>query len=148
MIRQSILLLAAPLLLAGCEAQQLYVTSQTVIGINASLNEARTAGKLVIGYDRDFAVIIPKSVDRVLIAEEPTVDGTKKNVAIQYRDAMSAMSCTEMEVNGIFMTRFTESMATGYAARNFAGQLAKTGNEQKAREFFACFESGKGTAKQ
>lgn len=135
------LLVAAPLFLAGCEAQQLYIASHTVIGVNASVNQARSAGKLMIGYDRDFAVVIPKSVDRFSSAEEPNADGTKKKVVVKYRDAMSAMSCTDMEVDGIFMTRFSESIATGYAAENFASKLALQGASVQAEKFFSCFDA-------
>ena len=49
-------------LLTGCEANQLYLASHTVVGINAAVNPEQTNGWLIVGYDRSFATVIPRSV--------------------------------------------------------------------------------------
>jgi hypothetical protein len=46
----------ALVLLAGCEPNQLYMASHTVVGINAAVNPEQTTGSLLIGYDRSFAM--------------------------------------------------------------------------------------------
>jgi hypothetical protein len=122
-------------LLAGCDAKQLYLASHTVVGVNAAVNPDQTNGWLIVGYDRTFATVIPRSVTT------RTADGT------QTSDAMSALACSNLLVKGITIKRFTESVATGEAARKFAANLevdsTAAGTDAKARavkDFFDCFK--------
>jgi len=75
-----------------------------VVGLNAAMNTEQTAGHLKIGYDRTFVTVVPKSV--------PLRGGG--------REAMAALSCSDLEVTGIFITGFREYLATGKAAMNYA----------------------------
>jgi hypothetical protein len=97
--------LPALALLWGCEPTQLYVGATTVLGINAAMNTEQTAGHLKIGYDRTFVTVVPKSVP---LQGEPG------------REAMAVLSCSEVEVTGIWLTGFREYLATGKAAMNYA----------------------------
>ena len=95
-------------LLTGCEANQLYLASHTVVGINAAVNPEQTNGWLIVGYDRSFATVIPRSVPGRAKTATPT------------RDAMSVLACSSLSVKGITIKRYTESVATGEAAKRFA----------------------------
>jgi hypothetical protein len=100
------------LMLGGCSGNEVYVASDTSLGINGSLNSAKTSGQVVIGYDRSFTAYVPLD---------------EKN-----EDALSSYNCTEVEIKGIQLVRFTERMATGKAALNVAEGIvpeedAKTG---------------------
>src|SRR5258706_8153424 len=95
--------LSALVLLCGCQPTQLYVAHSTVVGVNAAISTEKVAGHLKIGYERDFATVVPKSV--------PAPGG---------REAMGALSCSELEVTGIFLTGFKEYLATGEAAERYA----------------------------
>lgn len=124
-LRQAVpLIFGIGCILSGCEPTNLYVAHHTVVGVNASMNSERTTGHLVIGYDRKFATVVPKSVD----AESGT-DGGK--------DAMAALSCSDVEVKGIFLSKFVEYLATGEAAKTFATQFGKTG---EAGKIFDCYD--------
>jgi hypothetical protein len=100
-------------LLSGCEPSNLYIAHDTVVGVNGAMNADQTSGHLIVGYDRKFAAIVPKSVTR-------PDDGS----GVVQRDAMSVLSCSELKVDGIFLTGFTEYLATGPAAVKFARKLA------------------------
>ena len=99
--------LPALALLWGCEPTQLYVGATTVVGLNAAMNTEQTAGHLKIGYDRTFVTVVPKSV--------PVPEGG--------REAMAVLSCSDLEVTGIFITGFREYLATGKAAMNYGGPV-------------------------
>lgn len=130
--------------LTACEPNQLYLASHTVVGVNAAVSPDQTSGWLVVGYDRTFATVIPRSV------QSGTPGGP------QTREAMSALACSSLSVKGITIKRFTESIATGAAAKSFAEKLrpdSKDGagdenavakaNEKalaKAKDFFDCFK--------
>ena len=119
--------LAAVPLVASCEANQLYMGSRTVVGVNAAVNPEQTEGRLVVGYDRDFAAVVPRSA--------PGASG-------RGRDAMSALVCSELAVSGLTIRRYTESLATGEAAATFAANLhtiPDTGGAQAIKDFFDCF---------
>lgn len=103
----------------GCEPTNLYVAHDVVVGVNAQVSPDRQEGRLIIGYDRDFVTIIPKSVQ---------VDGGSD------RDVMSLLGCTELTVGGIFLSSYTDSLATGEAAKLFA---MKVGEDDR---FFDCHE--------
>lgn len=145
-------LMALPLL-AGCEETNLYVTHHTVVGLDVAVNSQQTSGHLIFGYDRNSLTIIPVSVDAENIKElkpkTPAKGGDQKNQPdgmkierdirssggqIVGKEAMSALSCSEVEVDGIFLTGFSESLATGNAALLLAKNL---GNND---DVFPCFK--------
>lgn len=111
-------------LLCGCAAENLLVTHRTVVGVNAAVNADQTKGRLVVGYKRSFLTIAPKSVE--------DDDDT--------REAMSVLSCSELEVDGIRLSRFVEQLATGKAAKLLANELAKPENSGKADVIFDCWK--------
>ena len=112
------------LCLAACAGspEKLYISSTTMLGLDASVNTARTSGRIQFGYDRYFVTWVPQSV-----AE----DGTA-------REVMSALNCTEVTVGDLSLKKFEESLATGVAAQKFAAQLAKGDNP-----YFDCFSKKK-----
>lgn len=65
--------------LASCAQGKLYISSTTVLGLDASVNTARTAGHIQFGYDRYFVTWVPQTVKQ---------DGDA-------REVMSALNCTE-----------------------------------------------------
>ena len=97
----------------------------TVVGLNAAGSVDRGSGHLIIGYDRHFGAIVPKSV--------PVEEG---------EEAMSVLSCSDLKVDGIFLAGFTEYLATGRAATGFAEAVAKiTDPAQKTGmdQMFDCY---------
>jgi hypothetical protein len=116
----------AAALLAGCEPNQLYIASHTVVGVNAAVNPNMTEGAILVGYDRSFATVVPRSVK--------TVDGKQ--------ETMSTMACSSLFVNGISVRKFTESLATGEAARTFAKHLGDN-DTRTVKDFFECFKDKK-----
>lgn len=114
------LVLAACTTLAGCSASSLYVAHHTVVGVNGAMDSNQTSGHLLVGYDRHFAAVVPRGV--------PDDDQGGK-------EAMSVLNCSRLEVDGIFLSRFTESLATGRAARNFSRKVKDGG---KGSKFFEC----------
>lgn len=114
--------LALPL--AACfEAQEkLYVSSTTVLGLDASVNTARTSSRIQLGYDRYFVTWVPQAV-------------TQEDAGVE---VMSALNCTEVAVGSLALKKFDESLATGLAAKNFSKQL--TGNGAGNR-YFDCFNN-------
>ncbi|HMD65447.1 MAG TPA: hypothetical protein VKG22_02200 [Stellaceae bacterium] len=117
-------------LLSACEPAQLYLANHTVIGINAKVNPEQGNGILVIGYDRTFATVIPRSVEH-------------QENGLVTRDAMSALVCSNLVVDGITIRRYTESLATGKAAKMFADNLGGQNHAvaaAKIKDFFDCFK--------
>ncbi|MGH6892156.1 MAG: hypothetical protein ACREEP_07850, partial [Dongiaceae bacterium] len=111
--------------LGGCEPTNLYVAHSTVLGVNGAMNADQSSGHLIVGYDRKFAAIVPKSV--------PTEDG---------KEAMSVLSCSDVKVDGIFLAGFTEYLATGKAAQGFAQKVVKPKDEAERRainQMFDCY---------
>ncbi|WP_299212026.1 hypothetical protein [uncultured Tateyamaria sp.] len=92
------------LTLCNCAPKNLYVGHDTILGLNAKINQGRQDGQLLFGYDRDFTTIIPT---QVRIDENET-------------EAMSLVHCTELQVNGIYLDSYADFTATGTAARNIA----------------------------
>lgn len=113
-------------ILGGCEPTNLYVAHSTVLGVNGAMNADQSSGHLIVGYDRKFAAIVPKSV--------PTVDG---------KEAMSVLSCSDVKVDGIFLAAFTEYLATGRAAQGFAKKVvdpaADAAQRQAINQMFDCY---------
>ncbi|MEK7995304.1 MAG: hypothetical protein AAB403_15995 [Planctomycetota bacterium] len=112
-------------MLTGCEPNQLYLGSRTVVGINASVNPELNSGSLVVGYDRMFATVIP-----VVQKDQP-------------QEAMTSIACSSLLVKGVTIKRFTESIATGPAAATFAGALNEN-DPKPVKDFFDCFKKTKG----
>src|SRR5215831_4061812 len=112
-------------LLMGCEATQLYLAYRTNVGINASVNPEMTEGSLIIGYRRNFATIVPKSVP---IGADPAG-----------RDAMSALVCSDLVVTGIWLTSYVEYLATDAASQTFAKKLKDDAGQ--ADDFFSCYKN-------
>ncbi len=110
---------ALALQLAACTQDRLYVSSTTVLGLDASVNTARSAGRVQFGYDRYFVTWVPQTVEQK--------DGG--------REVMSALNCTEVVVSGLALKKFDESLATGIAATNFAKHL----KDERAAAYFDCF---------
>ena len=108
---------------AACEPTNLYVAHHTVVGVNAAVNTEQTKGHLIIGYDRNFVTLVPKSVD------DPDGEG---------KEAMSALSCSELKVEGIFLTKFVEYLATGEAGREFARKFAM--EPEEGSKIFDCYD--------
>jgi hypothetical protein len=117
-------LLAA--IIGGCEPTNLYVAHTTVLGVNGAMNADQSSGHLIVGYDRKFAAVVPKSVD--------TEDG---------KEAMSVLSCSDVKVDGIFLAAFTEYLATGRAAQGFANKVTNPKSTEEEREaidqMFDCY---------
>lgn len=115
-------------MLGGCEANQLYMGAKTVVGVNASVDQKQEKGWIVVGYDRNFAAIVPRSVD--------TPDGKQ--------DVMASLACSRLVVSGITIKQFKESIATGQAAKDFAANLHKdnatTDSKVVMKDFFDCFK--------
>lgn len=114
--------------LAACAQDRLYISSTTVLGLDASVNTARTAGRVQFGYDRYFVTWIPQTVSQ---------DDKEKEKA---REAMSALNCTQATVGNLSLKKFEESLATGVAATHFAAQLAK---DRDGSPYFECFTKPK-----
>ncbi|WP_353314762.1 hypothetical protein [Shimia sp. NS0008-38b] len=86
----------------------------TVIGINAKLSDTRQQGRLVIGYDRDYVTIIPKSV-----TVSDGNGGTKK-------DVMASIGCNRAKVKGARLVQYSDFVVTGDAAVSLASKLNGT----------------------
>ena len=108
-------LLLSMTLLSACTSlsKQVYVASDTSLGVNGAVNTAQTAGKLVIGYDRKFVAYVPK----IIYAGDS--------------DVMAVYNCTHLEVQGLRITAFRERLATGDAATiaDDGGQQSNGGNK-------------------
>lgn len=126
---------ALALLLGLGACQNLYIASDTSAGIQASLNTARTAGKMSIGWERDFIVMIPRSV-KVNSDEDGKADdknrknkssSAQKNHLNKEMETMSVASCTDFDTEGVYITKFEQRLATGEAARNLMETMRSNG---------------------
>lgn len=124
--------LAALIVLAvsGCEPTQLYIAHNTVVGLDVAVNTERSAGHLMFGYDRRFVALAPKSV-------KPLAHDGDEQQSSEAREVMSALSCTEVEVDGIFLTKYSERLATGLAARDAANTI----KDPQASSLFRCWDA-------
>lgn len=126
---------ALALLLGLGACQNLYIASDTSAGIQASLNTARTAGKMSIGWERDFIVMIPRSVKVNSDEDGKANDKNQKNKSSsaqknhpnQEMEAMSVASCTDFDTEGVYITKFEQRLATGEAARSLMGNIGGNG---------------------
>ncbi|WP_139792877.1 hypothetical protein [Pseudophaeobacter leonis] len=106
------------LALLGCD-QNLYVAHDTVLGINARLNKDRAAGKLVIGYDREFITIVPKGSR----TEPVTGEEDQTSTSNASRDVMSSLGCNYLEAEGPTLKRYSDMVITGEAAIKLAAKI-------------------------
>jgi hypothetical protein len=127
-IRRITLLALVAGLLGACEVNQLYTASHTNIGINAAVKPDMTEGSLMVGYQRDFVTLVPKSV--------PDTEAPGN------RDVMAALVCTDLVVSGIWLNKYVEYVATGKAARDFAAKLKGS----SASQFFDCYQDPQAAA--
>ncbi len=117
-------LAALVLAIGGC-GDQLYIGSDTVLGIAVGYNTTREAARVDIGYDRHFVTWIPQSVE--LTGDE---DGPK--------EAMSVIGCTHVRIGSLNLQKFQESLATGKAAEDFSKSLKDNSS------YFPCYQSQTG----
>lgn len=102
--------LLLPPLITGCTGNNVYVATDTSIGINGALNTAQTSGEINIGYDRKFTAYVP---------HKQAPDGSEKG------DAMTTYNCTKVEIKGTTLSKFYERLATGKAAEDLVRKLKK-----------------------
>jgi hypothetical protein len=124
--------------LTACDPTNLYVASNTVIGVNGAMNTDQATGHLIVGYDRRFAAVIPKSATIV----DPETGEPVPTEHPEAREAMSVLSCSQLEVDIIFLTGFSEYLATGEAARRFAHEVSKRSvikRDEAIGQFFDCY---------
>ncbi len=110
--------------LSGC-GDQLYVAHDTVVGLNANVSANRQQGQVVIGFDRDFAALVP--------VIEPEASG-------ETREAMAVFGCTRMETKSIFLTRYSDVISTGEAAQKLAAKLGSGSATDGAARLATCGE--------
>lgn len=109
---RNVLLTFALVTLSGCATNNLYVAHDTVIGLNAKLSDTRQQGSLVIGYDRDYVTMIPKSVT--------VVDDN----GVVKKDAMASIGCNRVQVQGAQLVEYRDFVITGDAAIALAKDLS------------------------
>jgi len=158
-VRIGLLAAALALALAGCGAENnVYVASNTLIGLNAGVNSTMTSGKIFLGYERDFVAVIPKAgegtpADKEEEEEEEEDDAASNEVTGVHwesetgRDLMAVLGCTDLRAKGIFVRGFTEYIATGQAARNFAVATKMNAQTSVVRNFFECLRDDTRTVK-
>ena len=110
--------------LCAC-GDQLYVAHDTVVGVNAAVSANRQQGQVVIGFDRDFAALVP--------VIEPDASG-------ETREAMAVFGCTRMETKSIFLTRYSDVISTGEAANKLAAKLGSGSATSGAARLATCGE--------
>ena len=106
MIKRSIWICVLGSALSNCAPHGLSIAHDTVLGINAKVNNTGTQGQLVVGYDRKFGTVIPTDV------EDPTRPGET--------NAMALVNCTRLVVDGIYLDEYSDFTATGLAAETIA----------------------------
>lgn len=120
--------------IAGC-GDTLYVAHDTVVGINANVSANRQQGQVVIGYDRDFAAVVP------VMEPDPTSGSTRTT-----REAMAVFGCTRMETRSIFLTRYSDVISTGESAGHLAKALGKNNNSTETARLVSCGEKKDGNS--
>ena len=132
--------------ITGCTlaGKNIYVASDTTLGVIGAMNTAHSSGKLIIGYDRQFIAVVPKKEssgeNRSNPPANPPNDGTgatnpdvakaeiSNSPPTRSGDAMSAFNCTHLEIKGITVTKFYERLATGPAAVALVSHLPPAPN--------------------
>ncbi len=119
--------------LCGC-GDQLYVAHDTVVGVNAAVSANRQQGQVVIGFDRDFAALVP--------VMEPGGTDSEGNLRTK-REAMAVFGCTSMTTSSIFLTGYSDVISTGQAAEKLAKALGTKGKKEGAEKLLACADDKK-----
>jgi hypothetical protein len=110
-------------LLLGCSAPtHLVYYHRSVVGFDASASTETRSGQMTFGYDRRLVAVVPKT--------NLSANGTAKKF-----EAMSVMSCTEVNAGYLSLVEFDERLATGDAATSYAAEFAR--NPQTSA--FKCF---------
>lgn len=119
------------LLAAGCASENVFIAHRTVVGVNAAVDSNQASGHLLVGYDRRFFTVSPTVVGDSARPDE--------------MEAMTVLSCSEVEVTGITLTKFNEQIATGRAARELALAIeANKGSDAAAKVIFDCWKTKEG----
>lgn len=124
-VTRAVVLTLFGLLQACANNTQLYTAQHTVVGVDASVSADMTKGHLLIGYDRNFVTITPRGVSGT---QAP--DGTVRPA----EEVMSALACSQLVVDGIFLTAYRERLATGNAAITFLDSA----DERQLSEWRKC----------
>lgn len=111
-------------ILTGC-TDTIYYYQKTSVGLDVSASTPERSGHVILGYKRRFATIVP----------EVEKDG----------EAVSVISCTRLEKEGMFDLAVYEDLATGDAATAFADAVSNSRAGQAANgDFMKCFRGGEG----
>ncbi|HAD26793.1 MAG TPA: hypothetical protein DCF61_13755 [Alphaproteobacteria bacterium] len=111
-------------MLTGC-TDTIYYYQKTTVGLDVSASTPEQSGHAVLGYKRRFATIVP----------EVEKDG----------EAVSVISCTRLEKEGMFDLAVYEDLATGDAAIAFGDAVGRSGAGQAGNsDFMKCFREGEG----
>jgi hypothetical protein len=132
-------------LLAGCaEPTHLGYYHRTTVGFSAAATSDLASGHMQLGLSRKFITIVPRTditeKNAPTTAQSPKPekpgDGANGEPAKPTHpvdpkenpnnyEAMSALSCTTIVVNGIFIEQLSENLATGEAAKKYAERVAE-----------------------
>ena len=118
------------ILVSGC-GENLYVAHDTVVGVNAAVSADRAQGQFVFGFDRDFTAVVP-------VKEKGSSDAT--GGVSENREAMAVFGCSRVETQNIFLTRYSDVIATGSAAVDLAETLGKNGSTNQTQRLVTCGE--------
>jgi hypothetical protein len=124
LIRCAILCLL--LLLTGCSSRAgrfLYHYHRTVVGvdISGSLSQSNPSGHLALAYQRRFVVFLPPAVAEAFVKAAEARQGP--GVA-RVTELPPAVFCTQVKASLGGLNVFSEILATGDAAEEYAALLA------------------------
>ena len=94
-------------------------------------------------YDRQFITLAPKAVPHKNESTAP--DPVCDEEGADCREAMAALSCNEVVVEGIFLTRFKDRLATGQAAVKAANAIVK---KPEIETLFDCWRPESSTKEE
>ena len=83
----------------------------------------------MIGYDRDFVTIVPKSVEKNSDESDPLK---------RERDVMSLISCSYLKIDGVNLDRYVDISVSGKAAEVYAQNQTQGSGGQAATEINDC----------
>lgn len=126
--------LGAIVLVSGC-GENLYVAHDTVVGLNAAVSADRAQGQFVFGFDRDYTAVVP-------VKEKGSKDSAGK--VTTSREAMAVFGCSRVETKGIFLTRYSDVIATGSAAVDLAETIGKSSSSTQTQRLVTCGENENG----